>query len=601
MARHATNDRRRGIAAWPIVAVVTVLALIAAVVVYFLVVNRDDSPAAACTTDDTLQIVTSQDTAEAVRAAAQSWAETKPVIRATCITANVSVVDNGVVASVLIAGAGETWSAGDIPAPAVWIVDEETDLLQVDAAQSALTAGRSTTPLATSPVVLAMSAAPAQVPSWRELVEAGGSDLVLPGADSRSTVQAAESLVAASVGTTVGLTPEQVAGSAALLASLGGRIEDAPLDDLLDQVSADGPAVAVQESLLLRSNQDRGADTPVAVHPTGATSGAEVYAVPLVTPWTSPAQQDAAAQFDSYLAGEGAAAFAAAGFRIPGDAARPTTGPDTLEPMTLLPSGDQAVRTAILDGLAAGIGVTSSPAPTSAAPSSPPSTPEPSESEPSAPAPSSAPESPAATPEPTSEVVPPPPAQTGPTVLLLLDRSTSLTDTVDDRSLNEWVQIGVTGLAAGAPQAGLGVWTCGSAAESAAVQVVPPGPLAEAVDGVARTELVNQAMAALTPDGVNHTYGCLNELWPGLSTVPVPDGQQRVVVLVTAGVDRTPSLSRAALLATVSSSADARLEIIGLDSSVNDVAMSEIAAAGGGSYRQIDPADLTTTLVGLSG
>lgn len=594
MARHATNDRRRGVAAWPIVALVSVLALVAAVVVYFVVVDREDSASDTCTATEVLQIATSQDTAEPVQAAAEAWALTSPVIRATCLTAEVTVVDNGIVATALIAGAGQTWSAGDVPAPSVWIVDEETDLLQVDAAQSALTAGRSTTPLATSPVVLAMDAAPSEVPAWAALAAAEGADLVLPGADSRSTVEAAESLLAAASGTTEALTSDQVAAAGPLLVALGSRVQDTELDDLLDEVLSGGPPVAVQESLLLRSNRDRGADGPVAVLPTGPSAGAEVYAVPLVTPWTSVAQQDAAAQFDSFLAGEGAAAFVAAGFRVQSDAARPTTGEDVLPPITLLPSGDQAVRTAILAGLAAGVGTTPQPPTSEPVPSEVPSE-TPSEVPPT----SSVPET-SVPPEPSTEVVPPPPAQTGPTMVLLLDRSTSMEVTSDDRSLNEWVQTGVTELAAGAPGVGLGVWTCGSAADTAAVQVVPAGPLAEPVDGIARTDLVGQAMAALAPEGVNHTYGCLNELWPGLSAVPVPEGQQRVVVLVTAGVDRTPDLSRAALLATVGATADARLEIIGLDSAVNDTAMSEIAAAGGGSYRQIDPADLSATLLSLT-
>lgn len=600
MGRHATTERRRGVAAWPIVAGVAALVVVAVVVTSVVLLNRDDE-VAACESTEVVQVLTAPDTLAPVTAAAEAWNATGPVIRATCLSAQVTAAENAVVASALLDSGGTSWSAGDLPAPAVWVVDEETDLREVDEGQSALTAGRSTTPLATSPVVLAMAQVPSEVPSWSELAAGRWADLVLPGPDSRSTVEAAESIIAAAVGTTQALTTEQVDSEAALLAGLGSRVSAEPLADLLAEVTTSGTTVAVQESQLLAA----GTDGPVGVLPEGATAAAEVYAVSLVVPWTSAAQQDAAAQFDSYLAGDGLAEFAAAGYRVQGDTARPTSGaPDT--ELTLLPGGDPAVRSAILDGLAAGFaaeGGSTSPEPTpSTAPSSPAS---------SSPAPPST--TPSATPPATSEVTAEPstdaepttsaepPAQTGPTLLLLLDRSTTMNATSGDRSLNEWVQLGVTGLAGSAPQIGLGVWTCGSEAESAATPVVPVGPLTADVDGVPRTQAVESAMSALSPEGVNHTYGCLNSLWPEVGGTPVPDGQERIVVLVTAGVDRTPSLSRASLISTVGAGGDARLEIIGLDSAVNDAAMREIAAAGGGSYQQIDPADLAATLTALTG
>ncbi len=66
------------------------------------------------------------------------------------------------------------WVGQPSQAPALWFPDSAADLASLESTDSAMTAGRNVAPMATSPVVLAMSAANAAAVSaaglqWKDL------------------------------------------------------------------------------------------------------------------------------------------------------------------------------------------------------------------------------------------------------------------------------------------------------------------------------------------------------------------------------------------------------------------------------------------------
>jgi hypothetical protein len=156
MPRHAATSRRRGVAAWPFVVAVLVLLLIAAVVVYF-VVARKKPETAACTGSSTLTVVTTPTLSPAVNAAAKAFNTPDREARSTCVRATVTTVDGATTAAALSAG----WKGRNDTPPDIWVLDDPADLDTVDTNRSDLTAGHSTVPIATSPVVLAVRSADA--------------------------------------------------------------------------------------------------------------------------------------------------------------------------------------------------------------------------------------------------------------------------------------------------------------------------------------------------------------------------------------------------------------------------------------------------------
>ncbi len=341
-SRHASDGARRGIAPWIIVTIMTALVVVAGVVGYVLVIRGGDENAVsnACTSEVILPVVASPGSSAAIVEAASAFDATNPVARSACVTTAVTTLP-GTNAEQALAGG---WTAQSSPAPAVWVSDSEADLLALEKSASALTAGRSPDPLATSPVVLAVrtdnaGALSAAGLSWRSLPEATGPDgtvvlpsgghlvMALPGpTNNRATGYALQSVVAAAAGAPV--TPTKITAAAPQLTAVaaGGPVpEPALTQDALTALAAGTggfTAVPVVQSDLEEFTADTAGLTGIS--PSGATVGDAVYAAALTAAWVTPTLDDAAALFLAYLRGQGgSAAFAGNGMQLPGT---PPTG-----------------------------------------------------------------------------------------------------------------------------------------------------------------------------------------------------------------------------------------------------------------------------------
>jgi hypothetical protein len=257
----------------------------------------------------------------------------------------------------------------------VWVPDSAADLDAVEATDSALTAGRDTNPMATSPVVLAVrssDAASLAGLTWQDLGTAAGADgsvtlpsgqhllLALPNPTiNRATSYALQSVVAASSGGTV--DPAAVIATAPTLTKIsagGPNPQPATTKDALDLLAAGKggfAAVPVVASELAQFS----AATPglTAISPSGPTVGDEVYPVALSAGWVNPTMDDAAALFLAYLRGPGGtAAFTAGGLDVTSNSGTSATSAATTggTPATTTPLPDAGPQ--IASALAAAIG-----------------------------------------------------------------------------------------------------------------------------------------------------------------------------------------------------------------------------------------------------
>jgi hypothetical protein len=320
VARHASTDgTRRGIAAWPIVTAVVVVVLALAVVGYFLIVDDDESTQARCSAQVALPVTADVGSAPAIATAAAAFDATLPVARSTCVTTVVGEIPGPEAARLLAAG----WEPPDGPAPAVWVVDDESPLAALEETNSSMTAGRDTDPMAAAPVVLAVRPEDADAVAavaWSELPAAAGPDgttlladgrrltLALPDPrTNRATSYALQSILAGTVNGAP-VTPDAVAAAADELAGVGpGSDTDTPntTAESLDALAGGGAAfsaVPVLASDLQAYNEaaDPGAEL-LAVHPGGPTVGDRMFVVPLSAAWVDPTLKDAGAAFIAYL------------------------------------------------------------------------------------------------------------------------------------------------------------------------------------------------------------------------------------------------------------------------------------------------------------
>jgi hypothetical protein len=362
--RHASDGGRRGIATWIIVTVVAVVLLAGGITAYLLIVDDDEQSAGACQSQVVLPVVTAPGPAAAITQAATAFDATAPVARSACVSTTVTTLPDDEAATAL----ATDWQPPAGPPPGMWIPASEAALTGLETTDSPLTAGRDNDPLATSPVVLAVSsddaaAVEAAGLSWAALGDATGPDgsLTLPSGEkvilalpdpttNRATSYALQSYLAAGTGTQVDAAdvPARASDLAAIGAG-GPTPQPATTQDALTQLAAGNAgftAVPVVESDLAAFT----ATTPglTAVSPTGGTVGDAVYAAPLSASWVDPTLKDAAAVFFAYLRGAGGdTAFTDNGLRVEGQA---TDGP----PVTAIPAGGQDVDAAI----AAAVGAT---------------------------------------------------------------------------------------------------------------------------------------------------------------------------------------------------------------------------------------------------
>jgi hypothetical protein len=345
-SRHSSQGGRRGIATWIIVTAIAAVVLIAGTVGYVLIVGDNDSADATCGAQVVLPVVTAPGAAAAITQAAESFDATAPVARSTCVSTSVTT-ESAADAAAALSGDWPT-SAGD--PPAVWITDSEADLLALEVTDSAMTAGRDTAPLATSPVVLAVRTADAAAVeaaglSWQGLPAASGPNgtLVLPGGahllvalpdpvTNRATSYALQSVLLPTSGGMVDAASAAGAGPAlgGLTAPVsdGSQQPDTTLAALTDLAAGTGSFTAVP---VLASDLTRfSADNPglTAISPTGATVGDAVFAAPLTATWVTPTLEDASALFLAYLRGPGGdTAFTNQGYQVGSAGSAADAGP----------------------------------------------------------------------------------------------------------------------------------------------------------------------------------------------------------------------------------------------------------------------------------
>ena len=354
-SRHSSQGGRRGIAPWIIVTVITAVVLIAGTVGYLLIVNNGSDDEAACNSQVVLPVVSAPGAGDAITAAAAAFDATAPVARSACVSTTVTTEPATETAQLLADGWPESAGAG----PGVWVTDSEADLLSVEAVDSALTAGRATEPLATSPVVLAVrsadsSAVEAAGLSWATLPIASGPDgeVILPGGEhllvalpnpvtNRGTSYALQSVLLGASGGTIDAAT--AAGTGPALTNLigtgaTGSQRPAPtqpattLEALTDLASGAGTFTAVP--VVASDLSTFTATTPglVAVSPSGMTVGDAVFAAPLTASWVTPTLDDASALFLAFLRGPGGdTAFTDHGYQLAGGSAvatQPDAGPE---------------------------------------------------------------------------------------------------------------------------------------------------------------------------------------------------------------------------------------------------------------------------------
>src|SRR6478752_8859476 len=176
-SRHASRGGRRGVASWIILTVIAAVLVIGAALAYILIVGGSDKAAGTCSSQVQLPVVSAPGATAAITSAATAFNATAPVARSACVTAAVTSLPDS---QAQLALADEWQQAAGTP-PAIWVPESEAALHTLEATDSAMTAGRDTSPIATSPVVIAVrdadagSAASAGV-SWQDLAGATGPD-----------------------------------------------------------------------------------------------------------------------------------------------------------------------------------------------------------------------------------------------------------------------------------------------------------------------------------------------------------------------------------------------------------------------------------------
>ncbi len=384
-SRHSSEGGgRRGVAPWIIITAVAVLVIAAGTTAYLLIVGGDDAESGSCNSQVVLPVVSAPGASAAITDAATAFDATNPVARSACVSTTVTTLPSSETVNDLAAG----WQGSTAAAPGMWVADSAASLTALEATNSALTAGRDTNPMATSPVVLAVrtddaAAVSAAGLSWQTLPAATGPNgtIVLPSGQhlivalpdpttNRATSYALQSVVAARSGGAVDAAAVTAAaadlavlagGTAAVPAATTpaattpdvsapavtepantpapastqaptttGTAQPATTEEALTQLAAGTSsftAVPVVQSDLVTFS----ATTPglTGIPLTGGTVGDAVYAVPLTASWVTPTLEDASAVFLAYLRGPaGDQAFTDNGFVVAGAAPAGPTGSD---------------------------------------------------------------------------------------------------------------------------------------------------------------------------------------------------------------------------------------------------------------------------------
>jgi len=632
LGRHASQDSRRRLAAWPVIAAVAVVVVAALVIGYFLVLNKDRGTA-ACTGSTVLPVTAAPGAAPSIADAAQQFSSTAPVARGTCVSVRVTTTAGAAVAQAL----SQNWKGQTSPAPALWVVDSTADIATLDADNSAMTAGHSVTALATSPVVLAVRERPGErVGSWHD-VAAGSNGLVLAVPDpvkNRASGDALESIVAGMTqgGSQTGITAAAVTAATPLLGRLAARVPNPPATTeaaLLELASRTTgfSAVPVVESDLAAFNATHPPGL-TALYPTGRTAADQILPVPLTASWVTDAMSDAAAAFDAFLGDPKGVAILTRHHLRTGTAAVPAPGVDLTTKVAPLLSAPAPVARALKAVWASATGSTPltdstptagpslTPRSTLAATSTASATSKttttrtaantptaaPAATRPSQPT-TAAPGAPVATNPGTSSRSSAPP-EPGLAITLLVDTSESMNTVQGNLQRIMWTQAAVTAAVSKNQQNSFGLWSFSTREGGLGYdQRVPLGGPAGARNAAARTAALIGAANGLTVGGASWTYAAIQAAYTDAVTNAVAGRKNRMIVL-TDGGDTTPGLSRDALKGSIAAlraqNGKVTLDIVGLSAEVTSPALSEIAAAGGGTFTLVDNlADLQPTLLTL--
>src|SRR5699024_6114101 len=137
--------------------------------------------------------------------------------------------------------------------------------------------------------------------------------------------------------------------------------------------------------------------------------------------------------------------------------------------------------------------------------------------------------------------------------------------------LLEWTTEELSPLAKGTITDRLGLWAfsdSGFLPPNGYPELVSTGKLGGKVDDTTRAKAIPAELDKLRPQGDRWAYGALVEARTKVPKAAV-DGRQSRVLLITSGVDDTPTLPRSTVLDAVEKAKDTvRVDVIGLSDSV---------------------------------
>jgi hypothetical protein len=355
----------------------------------------------------------------------------------------------------------------------------------------------------------------------------------------------------------------------------------------LEQLAAGSAAfnaVPVVESDLAAFNTTA-SDPLTAIYPGGPTAGDQILAVTLTGSWVDPTQSEAGAAFHAFLDEPGGASALVRGHvRVSGTTTPAVRGVTFTQPVTALPAAEPGVAAA----LAAAVGSTTpgtGTTPPSTSTTSPGSTTPPVTTGPTTTTPthtsSATTSSHDITSTPTGTSAAP---LTGPVVTLLQDTSATWSTQVDGRTRLLYAQQGLHDAVTALAKGDAGLWSISSSdgGDGFATEVrTAPVP-----DG-GQSGKLSSAIDGLVAGGSRNSYPAVVAAYQAASDGAVP-GRVNRVVMITDGVDETTGYSREQVIAALTSIHDqgkgVQLIILGVGEAAPDDALSQLAAAGGGTY-----------------
>ncbi|WP_018177582.1 hypothetical protein [Jongsikchunia kroppenstedtii] len=352
MGRHRGRDLRRGISPALLWSALVVVLVVTAGVLWAALGDRADKQAdqaAKTCTEGPAQVAVAADPAlvDGLKALAQQYNDTHPVVRDKCITVEVAPKDPAAVLDALKNG----WDPAAMgPMPALWIPESSVWTSQLTAANPAMVSGQARS-LVTSPVGLAVAGDAkdkldgkfswSDIPALQQednslrshgLDDWGSLRLAMPtGPQSDATFLAAQA-IASAVSKADPLTA-QAAASEAVKRALADSLDGAPrttdggplsgLAALNTPTPAKAPlhAVPVTEQQFYATLKAQPTLNISLIYPTGKAPVADFPAAALAGNGLTGAQTGGADEFLTFISSDGRLkALEAGGFRVYGNA-----------------------------------------------------------------------------------------------------------------------------------------------------------------------------------------------------------------------------------------------------------------------------------------